>query len=152
MFSHPSLWAALVAEMAKNLSAMWETQVKSLGQQDPLEKGMETHSSILPGESHGQRSLASCSPWGGKESDKTERLTLSHFTSLPVCKQNGCIGRLAELTKKFIRNAGSHTCPQLIESEPACKCNTPGDSYVHLRMRKHCFRTLQRLPAESSVP
>ena len=33
--------------MAKNLPAMWETQVQSLGQEDPLEKGMATHSSIL---------------------------------------------------------------------------------------------------------
>ena len=33
--------------MVKNLSAMWETQVQSLGQEDPLEKGMATHSSIL---------------------------------------------------------------------------------------------------------
>ena len=33
--------------MVKNLSAMWETQVRSLGQEDPLEKGMATHSSIL---------------------------------------------------------------------------------------------------------
>ena len=86
MFSHPTLWAPLVAQMAKNLSAMWETRVQSLGWQDPLEKGMETHSSILPGESHGQRSLAGCSPWGGKESDKTERLTL--FTlHIPPCMQ-----------------------------------------------------------------
>ena len=33
--------------MVKNLSAMWETQVWSLGQEDPLKKGMATHSSIL---------------------------------------------------------------------------------------------------------
>ena len=39
--------AFLVAEMAKNLPAMWETQVQSLGWEDPLEKGMATHSSIL---------------------------------------------------------------------------------------------------------
>ena len=32
--------------MVKNLPAMWETQVQSLGQEDPLEKGMATHSSI----------------------------------------------------------------------------------------------------------
>ena len=37
-----------------------------LDQEDPLEKGMATHSSILPGESHGQRSLAGYSPWGHK--------------------------------------------------------------------------------------
>ena len=33
--------------MVKNLSAMWETGVRSLGQEDPLEEGMATHSSIL---------------------------------------------------------------------------------------------------------
>ena len=57
---------------------MQETQemwVQSLGQEDPLEEGMATHSSILPGESHGQRSLAGYSPWGHKESDTTERLS-----------------------------------------------------------------------------
>ena len=36
-----------VAQMAKNLPAMQETQVRSLGQEDPLEKGMATHSGIL---------------------------------------------------------------------------------------------------------
>ena len=49
-----------------------EIQVQSLGREDPLEEGMATHSSILPGESHGQRSLAAYSPWGCKESDTIE--------------------------------------------------------------------------------
>ena len=39
--------ASLVAQMVKNLPAMWETWVLSLGQEDPLEKGMATYSSIL---------------------------------------------------------------------------------------------------------
>ena len=39
--------ASLVAQMVKNLPAMQETQVQSLGQEDPLQKGMATHSSIL---------------------------------------------------------------------------------------------------------
>ena len=39
--------ASLVAQMVKNPPAMQETQVQSLGQEDPLEKGMVTHSSIL---------------------------------------------------------------------------------------------------------
>ena len=39
--------ASLVVQMVKNLSSMLETQVQSLGWQDPLEKGMATHSSIL---------------------------------------------------------------------------------------------------------
>ena len=41
------LWASLLAQMVKNLPAMWETQVQSLDQEDPLEKGMATDSSIL---------------------------------------------------------------------------------------------------------
>ena len=48
---HPWLgiphWASLVAQMVKNLPAMWDTRVQSLGQEDPLEKEMATHSSIL---------------------------------------------------------------------------------------------------------
>ena len=36
-----------MAQVVKNLPAMWETQVQSLGQEDPLEKGMATHSSIF---------------------------------------------------------------------------------------------------------
>ena len=70
--------SSLVAQRVKCLSAMWETWVRSLGWEDPLEKEMATHSSILAGESHGQRSLVVYSPWGRKELDMTERL---HFTS-----------------------------------------------------------------------
>ena len=46
--------------------------VQSLGQEDPLQEGKETHSSILPGDSHGQRSLTDCSPQRLKELDPTE--------------------------------------------------------------------------------
>ena len=56
--------ASLVAQMVKNLSAMWETWVQSLGWEDALEEGMTTHSSVLAWKSHGQRSLAGYSPWG----------------------------------------------------------------------------------------
>ena len=40
-------WASLVAHLVKNLPAMWETWVRSLGWEDPLENGIATHSSIL---------------------------------------------------------------------------------------------------------
>ena len=40
-------WASLVAQMVKNLPAMWETWVRSMGWEDPLEEGTATHSSIL---------------------------------------------------------------------------------------------------------
>ena len=43
----PSPWASLVVQMVKNLSAMPPTGVQSLGQDEPLGKGMATHSSIL---------------------------------------------------------------------------------------------------------
>ena len=63
--------------MVKNLPAMQETQIQSLGQEDSLEKGMATHCNILAWKTHGQRSLAGNSPWGHKELDITEHLTLS---------------------------------------------------------------------------
>ena len=56
-------WASLVAELVKNLPAMQETWVQSLGLEDPLEKGKATHSSSWPGEFRGLYS-----PWGCKES------------------------------------------------------------------------------------
>ena len=50
-----NFWDSLVAQRVKRLPAIWETWVRSLGREDPLEKEMATHS--LPGDSHGQRSL-----------------------------------------------------------------------------------------------
>ena len=69
-----------MAQLVKNLPAMRETWVQSLGWADPLEKGKPTHSSILAWEFHGQRSLVGYSPWGCKESDTTEQLTFFAFT------------------------------------------------------------------------
>ena len=40
-------WASLVAQMVKNLPAMWETWVQYLGWENPLEEGMATHSNVL---------------------------------------------------------------------------------------------------------
>ena len=67
--------------MVKNPPAMQETQetqVQSLVHEDTLEEGRATHSSILAGESRGQRSLAGCGPWGHKESDTTEATKHKH--------------------------------------------------------------------------
>ena len=78
-------WASLVAQKVKNPPAMRETWVQSLVWEDPLEENLATHSSILAGEFHGQRGLASCSPWSCKESDTTERLSRvqQHLQNLP---------------------------------------------------------------------
>ena len=71
--------ASVVAQMVKNLPAMQEAWVQSLGQEDPLEKGMATHSSIIalripwieePG------SYIQSSPWSQKEIDTTNRCGL----------------------------------------------------------------------------
>ena len=59
-----------MAQMVKNPPAIWETWVRSLGWEDPLEEGMASPV-FLSGESHGQRSLAGYSPQGCKESDMT---------------------------------------------------------------------------------
>ena len=72
---------SLVAQMVKRLPAMRETRDRFLGREDPLEKEMQSTPALLPGKSHGRRSLIGCSPWGRKESDSTERL---HFPSLYI--------------------------------------------------------------------
>ena len=66
-------WASLVAQLIKNLPAIWETWVRSPGWEDPLEEGMATHSSILASRiPKDKRSLVGYSPWGQKESATTE--------------------------------------------------------------------------------
>ena len=60
-------------QMVKNLPVLQETQVQSLGQKDPLEKAMATHSSILPWRiPQTERRLADYSPWDHKESNTTD--------------------------------------------------------------------------------
>ena len=58
--------------MVKNLPTLGETQVQSLGLEDPLEKGMATHSSILAWKIPRTEELAGYSPWGCKGWDMTE--------------------------------------------------------------------------------
>ena len=76
--------ASLVAQRVKHLPTMRETQVRSLGREYPLEKAMAPTLVLLPGKSHGLRSLVGYSPWGHKESDTTERL---HFHFAPRLQQ-----------------------------------------------------------------
>ena len=68
-------WTILVAHMVKNLPAMWETWIWSLGWEDPLEEGMATHASILAWRIAMDREAQWASPWGHKESDTTEQLS-----------------------------------------------------------------------------
>ena len=70
-------WAFLVAQMVKNLPAVWETWVRSLVGKIPWRRAWQPTPVFLPGESHGLRTLAGYGPWGRRESDTTERLSTS---------------------------------------------------------------------------
>ena len=112
--------ASLMAQMVKRLPAMQETWVWSLGWEDPLEKEMATHSSILGWKiSHGW-SLVGYSPWGCKESDTTERL---HFT-----KVSQSVSSVAQLCPTL--------CDPVNRSTPALPCPslTPGDWGLFMHM------------------
>ena len=69
------LWASLVAQVVNNLSAMQETQVQSLVRKIWRKECLPTPV-FLPEEFHRQRSLDGYSPWGLKELNMTEQLTL----------------------------------------------------------------------------
>ena len=78
--------ASFVTQLVKNLPAMQETRVRSLGWEDPLEKGKATHSSILAW----RIPRTVYSPWGRKESDTSERLALTHL-NLKFCLLRFCL-------------------------------------------------------------
>ena len=69
--------ASLVTHTVKNLPAVQEIWVQSLGQEDPWRRKWQLTPVFLSGEFHGQRSLKGYSPQGHKESDTTEKLKLS---------------------------------------------------------------------------
>ena len=62
-------WASLVTQLVKNLPTVWESWVRSLGWEDPLDKGKTNHSN---------------SPWGHKELDTTEQLSCHSQVALVV--------------------------------------------------------------------
>ena len=71
----------LVAQRLKHLPGMWETQVDPWLGKIPWRRKWQPTPVLLPGESHGGKSLVGYSPRGRKESDTTELL---HFTSLSL--------------------------------------------------------------------
>ena len=72
--------ASVVAQLVKNLPAMQENWVRSLGWEDPLEKGMATHSSVLVW----KIPWTVYSPWGCKELGMTEQLSHTDY-NIEVC-------------------------------------------------------------------
>ena len=95
-----STGALLVPQLAKNLPAMWETWVQSLGQEDPLENRTATHSSILglPWWFSWERIRLQCrrlwfNSWVGKTRWRTEQLPTSVFLGFPgglAGKESAC--------------------------------------------------------------
>ena len=87
-----------MAQMVKNLPAVEESWVQSLGQEDPLENGMATHSSILgwripwTEEPGGLQSIGFC-----KESDTAERLTVSLFRVVIGLDNAECLAHCTRL-------------------------------------------------------
>ena len=80
---------------------------------------------LLPGKSHGQRSLVGCSPWGGKESDMTERLHF-HFSLLCIGEGNG--------------------------NPLQCSClENPRDGVAQSRTRLKCLSSSSSIPLKTSV-
>ena len=91
IYAHPTIvLASLVAQLVKNLPAMQKTWVRSLGWEDPLERERLPTPVFWPGEFHGVYS-----PWDPKESDTTERLSLSllystgNYIQCHVINRNG---------------------------------------------------------------
>ena len=87
--------ASLVAQMVKNLHAMWVTQVLSLGWEDPWRRNWQPTPVLLLADSQGRRSLAGYSSQGCKESDTTEQLTHTHC-SIPGSSVFHCLLEFAQ--------------------------------------------------------
>ena len=85
--SFPMVYASLMAQLVKSLPAMWETWVQSLGWEDPLEKGIATHSSILAWR------IPWTIPGGYEESDK--RVVFFPFSFLWYISQSSLLAKRA---------------------------------------------------------
>ena len=81
--------ASLVAWTVKRLPTMWETQVRSLGREDPLEKEMVTHSSIHAWKIPWTEEPGGLQSMGSQESDTTERLLLWQLVRLILSTMAG---------------------------------------------------------------
>ena len=106
-------WASLVAQLVKNLPPMRETWVCFLGWEDPLEKGMATHSSILAWRIPWTEEPGGLHPWDDKESDSTgatcpaptQRVTQALFSMSTEAqmRQDRCFLEVLEVTVQGFR-------------------------------------------------
>ena len=80
-----------VAQMVKNPPAMWETWVRSLGQEDPLEEGMATHSSMLAWRIPKDRGAWWAAVLGVAQSDMTEQLSIAQHMYSIYMRAQSCL-------------------------------------------------------------
>ena len=91
--NHDTLWvASLVAQLVKNLPTMGETWVWSLGWEDPLQEGMATHSSILPGESPWTEEPGGLQFMGSRKVGHNWANKHAHFELIFVEDMRFCLG------------------------------------------------------------
>ena len=105
------LGASLVAQLVKNPPAMWETWVRFLGWKDLLEKGKATHSSILAWS-------GLYSPWGCKELDTIEQLSLSYNQLHRLCQYSSSWSPPSDMVRPLVALAGDGC---LEEQRPQCR-------------------------------
>ena len=114
--------------MVKNLPAMWETWVRSPGQENPLEKGLATHSSILAWETPVDRGLAGYSSWGCRELDMPEAHTCTQSKPRLSQRDQHRVGRGTQMMDR-LETVGP--------AEPGCLgerqgvTDAPGRSLAH---------------------
>ena len=106
------VWASLLAQRVKCLPTIQETWVQSWDGKIPWRRKWQPTPVHLPGKSHWRRSLVGCSPWGRKESDKTEQLHFHfHFPYLePVCcsmsSSKCCILTCIQISQEAVKWSG----------------------------------------------
>ena len=109
--------------MVKNLPAMQEARVQSLGQEDPLEMEWLPTPGFSPGEYHGQRSLVGYSQWGHKKSDMTERLALLLFMFFIIYSSNIIYNKLLSSCLVMSDSLRPH---RLQHARLPCPSSSPG--------------------------
>ena len=107
--------------MVKNLPVIQETWVRSWVRKIPWRKEWHPTPVFLPGESNGQRSLASYSPWGHKESDTTEQLTHTHNSHPFVLKVLYPLGLPWFWLTIHLPIKGAQFCPWSDVQNPTCR-------------------------------
>ena len=119
--------------MVKRVSTLWETRVQSLSWEDPLEKEWQPTLVLLPGKSHGQRSLVGYSPGGRKESDKTEQLHFQFFRLKTHSRNSGQWSRMFTENKSEISEfytdclVISASIPSFRDGDSNCHCGERTD-------------------------